>query len=55
MSQENVEVAREGFDAFKRGDLEQAFSMLSADVRLPRPLAEPPCVAIGKRPRNRDE
>src|SRR4051812_22641738 len=32
MSQENVEVVREGFEAFKRGDLEQAFSMLSADV-----------------------
>src|SRR4051812_30944502 len=32
MSQENVEVVREGFEAFKRGDLEQAFSMLSAEV-----------------------
>ena len=32
MSQKNVDVVREGFEAFKHGDLEQAFSMLGAEV-----------------------
>jgi ketosteroid isomerase-like protein len=48
MSRENVEIVREGFEAFKRGDLDQAFSALDEGVRWDGVPGVEPC-------RTRDE
>jgi ketosteroid isomerase-like protein len=48
MSQENVEIVREGFEAFRRGDLEHAFSRLDEGIRWDGVPGAEPC-------RNRDE
>lgn len=45
MSQENVEVVRRGFEAFRRGDLDAALEMLDPEVEWKQ--MEEPEVALG--------